>query len=128
MAARSRASRPSARPSALTILAPALVTAQPRFDTDGCLMGACMGIGRERFGSEQDAGVEMTHALGAEPEPLPGDGDVPGKSPSKYLATASATRALTRSRNASPTSMFLPETRNGMIALRPLLERSRPRT
>src|SRR5262245_50688499 len=80
MAARSRASRPSARPSALTILAPALVTAQPRFDTDGCLIGACIGIGRERFGFEHDARVEMNHALGAETEPLPGDGDVPGKS------------------------------------------------
>src|SRR5262249_26296826 len=70
MATRSRASRPSARPSALTILAPTLVTAQPRFDAYGCLIGACIGIGRERFGFEHDARVEMDHALGAETEPL----------------------------------------------------------
>src|SRR5262245_4698984 len=72
-------SRPRARPSALTILAPALVTAQPRFDAHGCLIGACIGICRERFGFEHDARVEMNHALGAETEPLPADGDVSGK-------------------------------------------------
>src|SRR5262249_34409708 len=80
MAARSRASRPSARPSALTILAPTLVTAQPRFDAYGCLIGTCISIGRERFSFEHDARVEMNHALGAETEPFPADGDVPGKS------------------------------------------------
>src|SRR5262249_9352902 len=80
IAARSRASRPRACPSALTILAPTLVTPQPRFDAHGCLIGACMGIRRERVGFEHDARVEMNHALGAETEPLPADGDVPGKS------------------------------------------------
>src|SRR5262249_35743512 len=39
-----------------------------------------MGIRRERVGFEHDARVEMNHALGAETEPLPADGDVPGKS------------------------------------------------
>src|SRR5215510_1814736 len=34
--------------------------------------------------------------------------------PSKYLPIASAIRALTRARNASPTSMFFPEIRKGM--------------
>src|SRR6266851_1752286 len=36
----------------------------------------------------------------------------PENPPSKYFAVASAIRSLMRERNASPTSMFLPETRN----------------
>src|SRR5207245_5587366 len=79
-AARPREPCPRACPSALTILAPTLVTPQPRFNAHGCLIGACMGICRERVGFEHDARVEMNHALGAETEPLPADGDVPGKS------------------------------------------------
>src|SRR4051794_7616640 len=42
----------------------------------------------------------------------------PENPPSKYFAVTSATRALTRARNACPISIFLPETRNGMIDLR----------
>src|SRR5215207_8106893 len=45
--------------------------------------------------------------------------------PWKYLLTASAIRAFTRSRNAPPISMFLPETRNGIVRL--LLRRSADR-
>src|SRR5260370_28763504 len=45
----------------------------------------------------------------------------PEKPPSKYLAIASATRVLMRSRSASPTLIFLPDTRSGMIALRWLM-------
>src|ERR1700733_863471 len=40
----------------------------------------------------------------------------PENPPSKYLAVASAIRALMRAHKASPTSMFLPETRNDMKA------------
>src|SRR5258708_11093775 len=36
----------------------------------------------------------------------------PENPPSKYFAVASAIRSLMRERNASPTSIFLPETRN----------------
>src|SRR5262249_56947670 len=42
----------------------------------------------------------------------------PENPPSKYLAVACTRRPLTRMRNASPRSMFLPEMRNGMIDLR----------
>src|SRR6266436_2105202 len=42
----------------------------------------------------------------------------PENPPSKYFAVASATRALIRVRSASPTSIFLPETRNCMTDLR----------
>src|SRR6478752_8798497 len=42
----------------------------------------------------------------------------PENPPSKYFAVTSAMRALTRARNACPISIFLPETRNGMIDLR----------
>src|SRR5436190_4552981 len=41
----------------------------------------------------------------------------PENPPSKYLVIASASRVLMRSRSASPTLMFLPDTRSGMIAL-----------
>src|SRR5262245_3657052 len=118
IAVRPRASRASACPATLTILAPTLVPPQPRFDAHGCLIGACISICRERLGFEHNARVEMNHALAAETEPLPADGGSPRKTALEILATASATRALTRSRSASPTAMFLPETRNGMIALR----------
>src|SRR6266568_514265 len=42
----------------------------------------------------------------------------PENPPSKNFAVASAIRPLMRSRKASPMSIFLPETRNGMIDLR----------
>src|SRR5258707_1990809 len=42
----------------------------------------------------------------------------PEKPPSKYLDVASTTRSLTLARRASPISIFLPDTRNGMIGLR----------
>ena len=64
----------------LTILAAALVASQSRFDTDGRLIGAGIGIGRERVGLEHNARVEVNHALGPETESLLTDGHVPGKS------------------------------------------------
>src|SRR6266446_2385699 len=42
----------------------------------------------------------------------------PENPPSKYFAVASAIRSLMRERKASPTSIFLPETRNDMSDLR----------
>src|SRR5215831_5385220 len=71
--------RPRARPSTLTILAPTLVTPQPRFDAHGCLIGACISVCRECFRFEHNARVEMHHAFGAETESFPTDGDVSGK-------------------------------------------------
>src|ERR1051325_10343596 len=40
----------------------------------------------------------------------------PENPPSKYFSSASRTRALMRSRRALPTSMFLPDTRKGIVA------------
>src|SRR5262245_9131049 len=63
----------------MAILAPTLVTAQPLFDAQGRLIGAGIGIRRERVSFEHNARVEMHHALGSETESLPAYGDVPGK-------------------------------------------------
>jgi len=69
----------SMSPRRLAILASALVTAQSRFDAHGRLIGAGIGICRERVSLEHNAGVEMDHALGAKAESLPPYGHVPGK-------------------------------------------------
>ena len=63
----------------LAVLAPTLVTAQPLFDAQGRLIGAGIGIRRERVSLEHNPRVEMDHALGSETESLLAYGDVPGK-------------------------------------------------
>src|SRR5205823_1440701 len=70
----------SMSPRRLAILASALVTAQPRFNAHGRLIGAGISICRERVSLKHNARVEMDHALGAKAESLPPDGHVPGKS------------------------------------------------
>src|SRR6516164_1513312 len=56
----------------------------------------------------------MTHSV-RKPNPSLPTVTWPEYPPSKYLAVASETRELMRSRNASPRSMFLPDTRNAML-------------
>src|SRR5262249_45757631 len=70
----------SMSPRRPAILAPALVTAQPRFDAHGRLIGAGISICRERVSLEHNAGIEMDHALGAKAESLPPYGHVSRKS------------------------------------------------
>src|SRR5262245_16815538 len=77
IASQSRAFSP--RPCRLAILAPALVAAQPFFDAHGRLIGADIGIRRERVSLEHNAGVEMDHAFRSKAEPVPAYGDMSGK-------------------------------------------------
>src|SRR5262245_51249225 len=69
----------SMSPRRLAILASPFVTAQPRFDAHGRLIGAGVSVCRERVSLEHNAGVEMDHALGAKAEAVPAYGHGSGK-------------------------------------------------
>src|SRR5262249_47150580 len=83
-------------------LEPAVKAAPRLSDADGRLIGARIGVRRHPFGLQRNARVEVEGAFGAKPEPLLPDRDVSEYPPSKYFPIASAIRALTRARNASP--------------------------
>ena len=75
---------------------------------------------------QHDAGIEMHHAFGAEAEGLLADRDVARIAAVEIFVDALQRRASSRaSRKASPMSMFLPDTRNGMDRLRLLSQQRR---
>src|SRR5262249_62288123 len=53
--------------------------ARPPLQPHRRLVGAGIGIGRERLGLQHDPGIEVDHAFRAEPETLLADGDVAGE-------------------------------------------------
>ena len=97
------------------VFKPAMIAAQLFFHARDCLIRAGISIGGLTLGMQRHLGIKVNGALGAEPKTVFGERTWPGIPPSKYLSVASAIRPLTRSRKASPTSIFLPDMRNDMV-------------
>jgi hypothetical protein len=99
----------------VVILQTAVITAKLLLQIVGRLIGTEIGVSGHRIGAKHGSGIEMQNAFSVEPEALFADGDVAGEPAAfEILRRCLWTRALMRSRKASPTSMFLPETRKDM--------------